>query len=56
MDCLETLEEIGQEGEELFKENGGENYRLIPCLNSSEFWVKSSKNLFKDLFLKQKPN
>ncbi|HEY8271238.1 MAG TPA: ferrochelatase [Pseudobdellovibrionaceae bacterium] len=32
-DCLETLEEIGLEGEETFKQAGGESYHLVPCLN-----------------------
>jgi len=34
-DCLETLEEIAGEGEEVFHENGGENFTHIPCLNDS---------------------
>ena len=34
-DCLETIEELGEEGEEIFMENGGESYTLIPCLNES---------------------
>ncbi len=35
-DCLETLEELGEEGEEQFMHAGGEQYALIPCLNASE--------------------
>lgn len=35
-DCLETLEEIGQENAEIFRHNGGENFAAIPCLNDSE--------------------
>ncbi len=38
-DCLETLEEIAMEGEEQFKEAGGESYKHIPCLNDSDPWV-----------------
>ncbi|MEN1783562.1 MAG: ferrochelatase [Bacteroidota bacterium] len=38
-DCLETLEEIAMEGEEEFKEAGGEHYKHIPCLNDREDWV-----------------
>lgn len=34
-DCLETLEEIAGEGEEIFHEHGGENFTHIPCLNDS---------------------
>ena len=40
-DCLETLEEIGMEAAHSFKENGGENFLSIPCLNDSEDWVKT---------------
>ncbi len=32
-DCLETLEEIAEEGEEIFHEHGGKNFTAIPCLN-----------------------
>jgi ferrochelatase len=38
-DCLETLEEIGMEGVETFKEAGGEQCTLLPCLNDSELGV-----------------
>lgn len=34
-DCLETLEEIAGEGEEIFHEHGGKNFTHIPCLNDS---------------------
>lgn len=40
-DCLETLEEIGMEAAHSFKENGGENFLAIPCLNDNEDWVKT---------------
>lgn len=33
-DCIETLEEIAQEGEEQFLAAGGEKYSVIPCLNN----------------------
>ncbi|WP_438968598.1 ferrochelatase [Nonlabens sp.] len=39
-DCLETLEEIAMEGEEIFHEVGGEEFHVIPCLNDREDWVK----------------
>jgi len=32
-DCLETLEEIGMENAEIFKQAGGQNFVAIPCLN-----------------------
>lgn len=33
-DCLETLEEIAQEGKETFTQAGGGEFRYIACLNS----------------------
>jgi ferrochelatase len=38
-DCLETLEEIGMEASEDFKDNGGENFHVVPCLNADQQWV-----------------
>lgn len=38
-DCLETLEEIAMEGEEIFHEVGGKEFSTIPCLNDDENWV-----------------
>jgi len=32
-DCLETLDELGNEASHLFKKLGGEELRLIPCVN-----------------------
>lgn len=40
-DCLETLEEIGIRGQEDFLEAGGEELKLIPCLNASTSWAES---------------
>ena len=37
-DCLETLEEIAMEANHQFIENGGEEFRAIPCLNDSDDW------------------
>ncbi|TPW31096.1 ferrochelatase [Martelella alba] len=34
-DCLETLEEIGEQARESFLEHGGQNFTHIPCLNDS---------------------
>ena len=34
-DCIETLEEIAVENGDIFRENGGENFAAIPCLNDS---------------------
>jgi ferrochelatase len=34
-DCLETIEEIGVENAGYFRQNGGERFAQIPCLNDS---------------------
>ncbi|MDN5928116.1 MAG: ferrochelatase [Hyphomicrobiales bacterium] len=34
-DCLETLEEIAVQGQEIFHHAGGKNFSHIPCLNDS---------------------
>lgn len=39
-DCLETIEEIGEEAREFFMENGGEEFTLIPCMNENDDWAK----------------
>ncbi len=38
-DCLETLEEIGLRGREAFQAAGGDDLRLIPCLNAHPRWI-----------------
>ena len=38
-DCLETLDEIGNEGSEEFEEAGGERLDLLPCLNDHPAWI-----------------
>lgn len=38
-DCLETLEEIAEEGKHIFMEAGGEEFTAIPCLNVQPLWV-----------------
>jgi len=40
-DCLETLEEIAQEGKEDFQHAGGGDYHYISCLNDSANWIKA---------------
>lgn len=47
-DCLETLEEIAMEGEELFHEVGGESFTTIPCLNDHPDWVGVLSNWIND--------
>ena len=38
-DCLETLEEIAQEGKEDFQHAGGGKFHYIPCLNERPEWI-----------------
>ncbi len=40
-DCLETLEEIAEEGKESFMHAGGETFTMTPCLNVHPDWVKT---------------
>ena len=46
-DCLETIEEIGGEYKELFKEHGGEELKLVPSLNDHPLWVETVVDLVK---------
>ncbi len=47
-DCLETLEEIGIRGNEIFIENGGREFTLIPCLNDDDEWVSTLSEIIKN--------
>ena len=47
-DCLETIEEIGEESKELFIESGGDSFNHIPCLNDSELFIDMLKNLLEN--------
>lgn len=42
-DCLETLEEVGQEVKSHFLQNGGKEFILVPALNHSPEWLKTLK-------------
>ncbi|MDX9975399.1 MAG: ferrochelatase [FCB group bacterium] len=48
-DCLETLEEIGLRARESFIEAGGEEFRLVPCLNDNPVWLDALANLLRKL-------
>ncbi len=43
-DCLETIEEIAEEGKEEFLVSGGEEFTAIPCLNENDDWAKLLAN------------
>ncbi len=44
-DCLETLFEIGEEYDEIFKEHGGEKVQLVESLNDNSTWISALKDL-----------
>ena len=48
-DCLETLEEMGEEGKEIFLEHGGESFTLIPCLNDDDQWVDALHDIVNEI-------
>lgn len=47
-DCLETIEEIGEENKEYFMESGGESYQYIPALNDHPQHIDMLFNLLQD--------
>lgn len=48
-DCLETLDELGNEGRRQFAEGGGDpdSYTLCPCLNDLPEWIDCMTRLIK---------
>lgn len=50
-DCLETLEELHIGLKDSFLANGGEVFKVAPCLNSNSDWVKASYEICKDTSL-----
>ncbi|MFN8527396.1 MAG: ferrochelatase [Anaerolineae bacterium] len=48
-DCLETLDELGNEGRHLFAESGGDAsaFRVAPCLNAFPGWLDALTGLIK---------
>lgn len=44
-DCLETLEEIAQEGRDDFLKAGGREYHYIPALNEDDAWIEALADL-----------
>jgi len=47
-DCLETLEEMGVEGREIFLHAGGESFDLIPCMNVHPLWIGTLAKWMRD--------
>jgi protoporphyrin/coproporphyrin ferrochelatase len=53
-DCLETLEEIAIRGKETFMNAGGEEYTMIPCLNTDPLWVEALAGWVKEIGVGQR--
>lgn len=48
-DCIETLEEIGIGGQEVFHEHGGKDFYLVPCVNDDSRFVQGFSEIIRDL-------
>lgn len=46
-DCLETIEEIGEENKEYFMAAGGQSYDYIPCLNAQASHIEALTELIE---------
>jgi protoporphyrin/coproporphyrin ferrochelatase len=44
-DCLETIIEIGEEYQDIFKENGGNKVQLVESLNDHPLWIQCLKEI-----------
>ncbi len=47
-DCLETVDEIGREAEEVFHEHGGQTLRACPCLNDHPQWIDALEEIVRE--------
>ena len=47
-DCLETIEEIGIQAKEQWLALGGEQFELLPCLNSERLWLDALESLIRE--------
>jgi ferrochelatase len=47
-DCLETLDELGNEGRESFHESGGGGYTTLSCLNDHPVWIEAMKSIITE--------
>jgi protoporphyrin/coproporphyrin ferrochelatase len=46
-DCLETIEEIGVEARDIFRAAGGEELRLVPCVNDDPPFIAALAQLVR---------
>ncbi len=49
-DCLETLEEIGLRANASFRQAGGTDFALIPCLNDHPLWLNALERMARSVF------
>ncbi len=47
-DCLETLDEIGNESREVFEKAGGEKFHNGRCLNDHPAWISALARILRD--------
>jgi ferrochelatase len=47
-DCLETVDEVGHEGGEIFSAAGGELLHLAPCLNDHPRWLDAMTSIVRN--------
>ena len=50
-DCVETLEEISIQGNDIFLKSGGLKFDTVPCLNDNEDQIKLLKHLVEKYYL-----
>lgn len=49
VDCLETIEELGVEYQDVFMKAGGKEYRVVKCLNDDDNWIENLSNILQPL-------
>lgn len=47
-DCLETIDEIGHESQEVFHKAGGGQLRACPCLNDHPRWIDAMATILRE--------
>jgi ferrochelatase len=48
VDCLETLDEIGNESREMFEKAGGEHLKSGTCLNDHPKWIEAMASIVRE--------
>jgi ferrochelatase len=46
-DCLETLDELGHEGQQQFSATGGGELYLVPCVNDHPHWLDAMATIVR---------